>query len=110
MVIYYRTILDDLRRDDARYCSNCVSPLRQALITGKKRDRSFIKCQSCGERWDVEAADVDEAVRGWVQVFATDDRIPAALLCADCARENPDPMALPEIARLILWQSRGPVQ
>ena len=53
--------------------------------------------------------DVNEAARGWVLLLLTGDPIPVAILCAECAA-NPELATMPAIARLVLEQSRGPVQ
>jgi hypothetical protein len=110
MMIFYRTLLDYLRREDSRYCSDCVSPVRARLIeAAEQRDRNWIFCQACRVRW-TPSPDVDHAARGWMLVLLTGDPIPVAFLCADCAACNPQPATLPSIARLLLEHSRRPVQ
>lgn len=120
-MIFYRNLLDELRRDD-QFCECCGLGLRRALVKAAERaDRNWLICQSCRRRW-TPSLDIDEAARGWVLVFATDDgsspdfrdvakiEIPAAVLCADCAASHPEPASLPEVARLLLSQTAGPVQ
>jgi hypothetical protein len=121
-MIFYRTLLDELRRDD-QFCDCCGLRLRARMIEAAQQgDRNWIFCQECRRRW-TPSLDIDAAARGWVLVFATDDgsktdfragakvQIPAAILCADCAASHPEPASLPSsIARLVLEQSRGPVQ
>jgi hypothetical protein len=112
MVIYYRTLLDELRRDDG-FCQCCAQGLRAALVRAVERgDRNFILCQDCRRRWSVsDKVSVDEAVRGWTLIFVTGNSIPAAMLCADCAASYPEPASLPwSIARMVLEQSRGRLQ
>jgi hypothetical protein len=49
MVIYYRTLLDDLRRHDSLYCSACVSRLRRKFQEASERGKiNFLRCHNCG--------------------------------------------------------------
>ncbi|MGA7870412.1 MAG: hypothetical protein WCA22_05880 [Candidatus Binatus sp.] len=112
-MIIYRTLLDELERNDRLFCSDCFEhTLRHALIkAAQKDDRNFLLCENCREHWTPDPSDLAGAIRDWVLVFTTDDRM-AAVLCAECAASHPEPaIGLPEIARLILWRSPdGPLQ
>jgi hypothetical protein len=109
MVIYYRTLLDDLRRHDSLYCSACVSRLRRKFQEAAERGKiNFLRCHNCGGRW-APSGGVDIAIAGWLLVFLPDDPIPSAVLCAVCSI-HPDPLSLPSIAERVLRHSRGPLQ
>jgi hypothetical protein len=111
-MIFYRTLLDELRRDD-EFCECCGLGLRRALVKAAGRgDRTFLLCQICRRTWSPsDRVPIDEAARGWVLIFVTGKSILAAILCADCAESYPDPASLPSsIARLVLQQSRRPRQ
>jgi hypothetical protein len=108
-MIFYRTLLDELRRDDA-FCECCGLGLRRALVrAAERRDPTFLRCQICRRTWSPsDKASIDEAARGWVLIFVTGNSIPAAMLCGDCAASHPEPACLPpSIARLVLSQIRG---
>jgi hypothetical protein len=102
-MIVYRTLLDELGRNDRLFCSDCSEhTLRHALTeAARKGDRHFLICENCRERWTPDP-DIDAIARGWVLVFTTGDRM-AAVLCAGCAASHSEPaVSLPAIARLIL--------
>lgn len=108
MMIFCRTLIDELHRDD-QFCDCCGMGLRARMIEAAQQgDRDFIFCQECRTRWE-PSIEIDEAACGWVLVLLTGDPIPVAFLCAECAA-NPDPATMPAIARLVLSQSRGPLQ
>jgi hypothetical protein len=114
-MIYYRNLAEDLVRIDDLYCSSCISPVRAALqrAAAEKNDR-ILTCANCRKRW-IPDVNIDEAARDWTMVLESresQDAQPSAVgvLCVDCVRANPDPLRLPAIARLVLSQSRGPIQ
>ena len=108
-MVFYRALLDELHRDD-QFCDCCGMGLRARMIEAAQQgDRNWIFCQECRGRW-TPGPDVNEAARGWVLVLLTGDPIPVAFLCAHCAASDPEPATMPSIARLVLSQSRGPLQ
>ena len=87
-MIFYRTLLDELRRDD-QFCYCCGLRLRARMLqAAHEGDRNWIFCQECRGRWTAKP-DVNEASRGWVLLLLTGDPIPVAILCAECAA-NPN--------------------
>ncbi len=111
-MITYRSVLDEVIRDEQRYCGDCSAhTLRFALIeAARKGDRRFLICENCQERWTPNPADIAGAIRDWLLAFTMDDRL-VAVLCAECAALSPEPIRLPAVARLILWRSPdGPLQ
>jgi len=111
-MIEYRSVLDEVVREAGLYCSACSEhTLRHALAeAARKGDRHFLICENCCERWVPNPADIAAAIRGWLLIFVPDDRL-AAVLCAECAASNPDPVRLLAVARALLWRSPdGPPQ
>lgn len=111
-MIVYRTLADELSRDEQRFCGNCSEhTLGRALAeAARKGDRHFLICENCCERWVPNPADIAAAIRGWLLIFVPDDRL-GAVLCPECAALSPEPViGLPRIGRAILWESRGPMQ
>jgi hypothetical protein len=107
-VIFYRTLLDDLRRADAQYCSDCLSPLRKALIeAAEKGDRNFLTARTVARTGSPTSTSTGPQ-SGGMMLFSSTVPLPGlvALLCIDCARAHPEPeKTLPGIARMLLRQS-----
>ena len=118
-MIELRTVRYELDRFDelhrARFCPCCIdspeaqeSELRRAFErAAAKGNSSFLRCANCAARWTPEP-DINYAVRGWWMILS-DDRL-VGTLCGPCKAANPEPIRLPSIARLVLSQSRGPLQ
>ncbi len=118
-MIELRSVRDELDRFDElwrqRFCASCAdvpearaSSLRLAFEKAAAKGNSdFMVCLHCAAHWTPEP-DIDHAVRGWAIVV--NEGILAAVLCGPCVAANPEPVRLPEIARLILSRSRGPLQ
>lgn len=118
-MIELRTVRDELDRFDelhrARFCACCAdgpeaqeSDLRRAFErAAAKGNNIFLHCANCAARW-TPAPDIDDAVRGWWMVISEQRLV--ATLCGACKAAHPEPIRLPSIARLVLSQSRGPLQ
>jgi hypothetical protein len=120
MTIEYRDVRNELDRLDElhreRLCACCAddpdvqgSDLRRAFEReAAKSNRNFLRCANCSARWIIPEPDIDYAVRGWMMILS-DDRL-VGTLCGPCKAAHPEPIRLPSIARLLLSQSRGPLQ
>jgi hypothetical protein len=121
-IIEYRSVPEELDRFDElhrqRLCASCAADSAETRAGSLRRafekaaasgDTDFMVCANCAARW-IPDIDIEEAVRGWLLVFTSADPIPAAVLCAACARAHPEPGTLPRIAHLLLSRSRGPLQ
>lgn len=100
---------------DSPACACCAddpeaqeSDLRRAFErAAAKGDRNFLVCANCAARWTL-SPDIDYAERGWMMILSEQRLV--ATLCGPCATAHPEPARLPLIARLVLSQSRGPLQ
>jgi hypothetical protein len=103
--------LDELNREsfcaehqdvpEAR-CSRWRLAFEKAAAKG---DRNALVCANCAARW-MPDIDINYAVRGWMMIV--DEGRWYATLCGECAAGNPEPMRLPQIARLILQRRPRP--
>ena len=119
-MIELRTVRDELDRFDelhrARFCACCAdspeaqeSDLRRAFErAAAKGNNIFLHCANCAATWKLPEPDINYAVRGWWMVLS-DDRL-VGTLCGPCIAANPEPATMPAVARLVLRQSRGPIQ